>query len=757
MNALNQSTTSLDDTRREMLFKLLKERYIDQDVPDYYIKQEAEFYLNSLDSGKPITTLRPQVELTDALSINNEMEEFEIDIFTIFHQLNHVSQRINQHQKLNESIINDIQMRINKSHEQIEELGYLVRSQSAHSVFYETFLDYKSKEKDTSYYTDRDGRPFAPAYELTIDAYQDSLKLPVVNVENKLVNFAGVKIAEVNITKQIGSGFIRTKNPEHSIDKAIDTSMETYWNESILVDEPLEVNLGLDYYGVEFGATCELEVTFDYITKVNEITLTPFTEYPLEVVSILVYDNDNNEFPFELVSPTAIRRNIESTGVISYQFQDVVAKRIKLLINQQHYTKKDILVSTEDKTLIDAWLKEQDHIEVDEGKLFKPVEQDQHLMYPFWKYLQEYMKDKSIVDEIERYKDLDLTNKVHLSKYEYQYGLYNLAINSNEYFYEGVYVTKPLANTNVHIVQLEATEEHPILEELKIQVTSVEYYITDIEHPTDSDWNPILPTNTEFIYSERLFPEFRDGAYKADTRFGIQKLGAVKSNGEDMLAHDDYGNSGRVITIKNYNPSKIYTIDYRPLPTAYSVDFLEKYTNRFFSTERNAMVEEVSTRQFAEEFNSLEPGNLATLSYFPFWDRNLMNLVEKKEEEWNPTYLSNPYLPFKVRLILPDGEYVDQRTDRWDNAGTYITNKTDYHDLNRSLLEPFNGQNYQYRIEKNMIKFNTKFPEGTRIMVEYPYLTGPIRMKTIMRRNLHEVEGLTPFLHDYKLIFQSLL
>lgn len=120
MNALNQSTTSLDDTRREMLFRLLQERYVLQDVPDYYIKQEAEFYLNSLDSGKPITTLRPQVELTDALSINSEMEEFEIDIFTIFHQLNHVSQRINQHQKLNESIINDIQMRINKSHEQID-------------------------------------------------------------------------------------------------------------------------------------------------------------------------------------------------------------------------------------------------------------------------------------------------------------------------------------------------------------------------------------------------------------------------------------------------------------------------------------------------------------------------------------------------------------------------------------------------------------------------------------------------------------
>lgn len=756
MRNVNQSTTSTDETRRRMLTDLLKERYKHQDVPEHYIQEEVKFYLEGLDKGNPVMKLRPQEELTNATAVNDEMKEYEIDIHTIFHQLDHISQRINQHQKLNESIINDVQIRIDKTNEQVEELGYLVRSQSAHSVSFETFLDYKSKERSLDYYTDRDGTEFPPAYHLNIDAYQNSLKLPLVNTENKLINFAGAKLANIKIIKQLGSGFIRVKNPEHTIDKSIDTSMETYWNESILVDEPLEVSLGLDYYGLEFGATCELEVTFDYVTKVNEMTFTPFTEYPLEVVAIHVFDNDNDTHPFELVSPTHIRASVESTGVISYQFQDVVAKRIKIILNQQHYVKRDMLVSIDDKTLVDAWLVNQDHVEVS-NEMFNPVAQDHNFMYPFWQHLQEYMKNRNISDEILRYKDLDLSNKIHISKYEYQYGLYNLAINQNEYFHDGVHVTHALANTNVHIVQLETTEEHPILEELKIPVTSIEYYVTDTESPTKNDWAAILPTNVKSIQSERLFPTFIDGAYRATLRFGIDRLHGIRKNGEFMLAHSEFGTTGRVITLKNYDPTYVYTADYKPLPTAYRVDFLDKYTTRSFDVKKNRMVEIVDSKRKSEEFNGLEPGNMVTLAYFPFFDRNAMSSIESKDEDWNPTYLSNEFVPFKVRLILPDGQYIDQQRDQWDNKDIHIANRTDYHDLNRSLLEPFMGSNYQYRIERNKLKFNTVLPEGSRIMVEYPYLTGPIRLKIIMRRNLHEVEGLTPFLHDYKLVFQSLL
>lgn len=754
MKSIQQFTASIDDTRRKMLFNLLKERYKNQNVPEYFIEQEAEFYLSTIQEGKPILSLREQEELTNADFINQEMLEYEIDIHAVYQQLDHVGQRLSQHQKLNESILNDVRIRIQKVDERLEELGHLLRNDSTHSVFYETFLDYNSMEKDTKFYTDRDGTPFAPAYHLTLDAYQNSLKLPTLYTENKLVNFAGVKLAKINIIKQLGSGFIRTRNPEHDISKAIDTSMNTYWQESILVDEPIEVNLGLDYYGVDFGATCELEINFDYLSKVNEITLTPFTEYPVEVVSILVYTTDSDEErPFELVSPDAIRKNKETTDVISYQFQDVAAKRIKILLNQQHYVKQDLLINVDDKTLIDAWLKSQDHVEVSHTKLFRPIYQDQIEMHPQWMHMTQYLKEHNIVDEIQRYEDMDVNNKIHVSKYEYQYGMYNIAVNSNEYLHNGVFVTKPLINSNVHIATLEVDEEHPILEEIKMPVTSVEYYMCDVEDPQPSDWFPILPTNIKNVISERLYFTFKNENYQARTRFGVDFLYAIRKNGDPLLAHLDYKMSGRTVTILSYDPSSIYTADYRPLSDAYHVDFMKKYTITEFLPEENRNRQRIVPKRHVEAFTELQNGSQIELSHYPFVDKDQLN---QQDFTWNPTFLSNEYMPFKVRLQLPDGTYVDQQVDKWDEDTLFIINRTDYFDSNRSLLEPFTGSNYQYRLERNILRFNTKLPEGTRVHVEYPYLTGPIRLKTIMRRNLNEVGGLTPFLHEFKVGFQTL-
>lgn len=746
MKSLQQSTASLDETRRNVLYNLLKERYSDRDdITDEFILQEMNFYLEQMQKGTPILQPRKQEGLTDANKINEEMQEAEIDIYTIFSQLNHVSQRIDQHQKLNESILNDIKLKIRKTDEKLVAYNQVLTDLAAHAVVYETFLDYNSLEKDQKFYTDRDGTPIAPGYQLKLDVYKNALKLPVAYSENTLVNFSGLKIANIRITKQLGGGFIRTRNPEHTVDKAIDTSMETFWSESILTDAPLEVDLGLEYYGVNFGAVCELEVVFDYITRLNEITFTPFTEYPVEVVAIWSYSSDNeNEPPFEIVSPVASLKNQESTDIISYQFQDITCKRLKIVLNQKHYIKRDIVMELEEKTLVDAWLKAQGHVEIDENKIFKAVYRDQFEKNPNWFYLNEFLKKRDIIDEVQKFAVNRPPEKIQVSKYEYQYGLYNLAINRNEYHHMGIYVTKPMTHNNIHVVTLEAEEEHPTLTEIGLPVTNIEYYITDSENPGPDDWIPIMPRNIKEITSERLFFKFEDGKYKARTRFDVDKIIAVRRNGNKMLPSIDYETTGRTIIVHNYDLSSVYTLDYKPEGNAYAVDFLQRYT------DSDGVIH---TKTQIDQFTGLQKGNEVELKYYPFVDKERLN---RQPLDWNPTYLSNEYLPIKVRLILPDGQHIDQPADKYDTE-SILVNKTDYFNPNVSLLEPFTGDNYQYRVVNNKIKFNTSLPENTLVIVEYQYLTGPIRMKTIMRRNLHEMDGLTPFLHEYKVVFQSLL
>lgn len=742
---IQQSTTSLDTTRRSILLQIITDRYKGERVSQDFIDQQIDYFLQKLNQGLPALTPRPQSGMTDARKVDDELSEYEIDILSAYAQLEHVEAQIKQHQRLNESVLNDVRLKIRKADEKLEVYRHQMMDQSAHKVFFETFLDYNNVERNEKFYTERDGTLVTADKRLKIDVNRNALKLPVIQTENALVNFSGVKLANIEIKKQLGQGYITNQNPEHSVDKAIDTSYETFWNESILADEPLAVNLGLEYYGLDFGATCELEITFDFITRINEITLTPFTEYPLEVVAIHTYSSDDADEEFDLVSPQSYLKNQESTDVMSFQFQDIVCKKIVVILNQKHYVKRDMLIELGNKNLTDAWLRSQKQIELSADTIFKPVYIDQFMKTPNFFQLNKFLSKHEIEKEIDKFEESYVPVKRQVCKYEYQYGLYNLAINRNDYHFSGVYVTSPLATGNIHTATLEVKEEHRVLPEISIPVTSIEYYLTDSDSPTVEDWLPILPKNVKTIYSEYLpfrfdFEDMKE--YIAYTRFFAKEVLAVRRNGHKLIPHQDYELSGKLVTMYDYDPSAVYTIDYNPQPSAYQIDFLKRYTDGQGNTLGRTIV---------EQFDQLNKGSL-TLKWTPFVDKERLN---EQSIEWNPTYLANKYLPIKVRLVLPTGQQVEQPIDS-DEQGTMITNRTDYFNPNMSLLEPFTGENYQYRVVENEIHFNTELPEGTHVIVEYSYLTGPIRMKTIMRRNLHSAEGLTPFLHEYKAVFQSL-
>ncbi|WP_422661718.1 hypothetical protein ACK8P5_26715 (plasmid) [Paenibacillus sp. EC2-1] len=742
MSKIQQSTSPLRDTQEKVLRALITDRHKDDGATRDFIEQEIATIISAMDGGKPALTLRPQNGLTNATNINEEFMEYQIDINTLYDQLNHVSERVNQHQKLNDSVLNDISIKIRKVEEQLQEYDQLIRDRSAHGVFLETFIDSNSVEKDQKYYTDRDGTPIPPAYRATLDVHKNALKLPVLYKENAIVNFNGLKLANIKITKQLGGGFIRTRNPEQDIDKAFDTSLETFWNETILTDSPFEVDLGLEYYGINFGAVCELEINFDYISKINEITFTPFVNYPIEVVAVIAYTTDRNEESgFEIVSPSSALRSSESADIISFQFPEIVCKRLKIILNQRHYVKQDIIMDIEDKSLTDAWLQSQGHIDISADKIFKPVYQDKLEITPHWAYLSKFLEERDVVHEINKSSDDARLQRTQASKYEYQYGFSNIAVGRNEYHTTGVYVTTPLIKGNIHRASLETVEEHPALSQINLSVTNIEYYLTDKEDPGVNDWHPILPNNVSDIFSEPLFFILENGIYKAAARFAVKNIIAVRENGRPLTAGRDYTMIGRSINMMNYNLSSVYTIDYVPENSAYYVDFLNLYTR---SGKTHASTQ---TDQFENVRNEV------VLSRSPFVDKERLNA---QGLNYQPSYLSNEYLPMTVQVILPDGQRIEQPVAVGDDS-VGILNMTNYFQPKVSMLGAFSGENYQYRVIDNVVKFNTELPAGSIVTVRYSYLTGPIRMKAILRRNLHEMDGLTPFLNEYKVVFQSLI
>ncbi len=764
---MKNTQVSLSDTRKSILREIIQERYPNSVPNDYFVDSEIEYYEGQVNENLVMSPV-PQEGLTNADALNQEMNGLEIDLRTVFNRLNQTSSVIKTQRRNTESLINEINNSIVESNKKISEVGNEVRNIGSQSILFDDFTDYRNKEQDNKYYTERDGSLVAEAYQLSIHSVDDTLRLPLLNSENTLVNFTGLKMADLSLGKQVGGGLISHRNPVNGLDKAIDTSLETYWSETILTDEPFKVNLGKENYDLRFGASVELIVTYQRATEVNEISLMPFVNFPMEVKAILIYDNDRMENPYELVSPTAIHKSIEDKEVISYQFQKIIAKKIKILLNQQHYIRRDVSVNVHDKTLLDAWLFNQGILQTPAPYLFKPVYYDMSLKNPYWGYVQDFLKNKDLSNLMESYTHYNSNNMISTTKFEYQYGLYNLAVNFNEYAEKGVYVTKPLTNLNIQKIEIESDERHSLLENINANVTGIEYYVTEKAEPEAQDWLPILPKNVKTIESELLHIKFSKGLYEAETRFYIDKIIDVRRNGVKLDSQVDYKIVGKRVILHNYLSGYIYTIDYVPAASSYYIDFLDNMKRRVFNPKYNRNEEYVDGQKKTERIGLSEATNLVKLQHSPFWDRGRIALMEQdslynmttsalKISNWNPTYLNNEYLPIEIQLVLPDGETISQPVDESDNIAPLLVNKTDYHDLNRNLLEPFDGTNYQYRIERDEIRFNTVLPKGTRLIVGYTYLTGPIRVKIIMRRNIVDEVGMTPVLHNYSIALQSLI
>jgi hypothetical protein len=757
MNHFQQNGVDLYETQKQVLIEILQAKRAAGEIKsqeEYDV--ELQHLLSRLESGEPMMKIRKQEGQTNPQAFNETYQEISIDIMSAFTQLNKIDESMNKHQQLNQSIINNIKLSINKVTDDIARYESLVDSLTSDDLTFETFRDSNSFSSEEAYYTDRDGTALPLSYQVKLDMEREAVKLPTIVSQNVMIGPAGVHLAHIHIGKQLGGGLLRLHNPEHGIEKAIDTSFETFWSETILVDEPIRVPLNADYFHLHHGAVCELIISFDYLTQLNEISLQPFSEFPLDIVAIQYYETDDpTETAKTIVGPNE-KPMLRSRSVIdstSYQFDDVYAKRLRILLNQIHYIKTDFIYDKKESDQLALWYEskkevEPDSINVPSTYQFKALYRNKAEQNPLYPYFMSLLK--TLAMDIDSLEQTPTSLPRVMNKYAYSYGLYNIGVRKNEYQDKGIYVSKPLTIPGtVKAVTLEAKEEHPVLPTLDLRFTDIEYYITHKENPNPDEWFPIMPSNIHKIEAELVTLTFQNGNYQGHLRF-IPKAGTavvLRRNGipmQEILG--EYTVSGSTVTVFNYDVSAVYTAEYTPDKSAYTVDFLEKHT----------MSGIVQPNMKVEEFKGTNATGALLLRYYPFVDRAKLN---QQPAGWNPTFLSNAYLPLKVKLIQSTGFHIDQPFSPTDADTVVLVNKTNYFDPETTILDPFDltANNYQYKVVNNQIIFNTVLPETTRIIVEYPYLVGDIRLKAILRRNIQAFHGLTPVLTEYTMRYQRLL
>lgn len=114
------------------------------------------------------------------------------------------------------------------------------------------------------------------------------------------------------------------------------------------------------------GVLVKLVVTLDRPKPVSEISIAPFTKYPMEVVSIS-YEEDIETFHprKEIILdnqpmvgiPVLRPESPWSTESITFKFSEILARRFTIILRQPNYVKNTYLINEDDLNKKDLWEK----------------------------------------------------------------------------------------------------------------------------------------------------------------------------------------------------------------------------------------------------------------------------------------------------------------------------------------------------------------------------------------------------------------
>ena len=748
--------TSLDKIKEDMINKVINQltdiRYMTSTEKDIYKSK----LISNVQSKLLATTLRKQEGLTNADDYNQTAYELYLDILTTFDYINDLYSTINNHQTLNESIINTLYSSIASLNDKLDEYEAVIGTAGFPACFIEGFRTQNNQEPDASYYTERYGEVMPISTYVRFNPEQENITLNYTRQQNVMVYKSGVQLGEIGITKQYGAGFIKARNSEAKLENAIDTSMSTYWAETILADAEMKVvgegysnssELGQtnrSYYNLPRGAMCELCLTFESLTKINEIVLRPFGNFPIDIIAIrYALSDDEDDDTYDIVCPDNQRfewlNNTTISQEYAFHFPEITCKKLYILINQLHCIKDTYMISCNQMFKNELWFNatydESGDALMENTNVFAPLYLDRAAEDPVWRYV----NNKIVTNKNLDINDLLINNNnkyLPVTKYQYTYGFYNIAPNFVEFQKAGVYVSQEIeVDGLIDTIKLESEEEHYVTVD-GYTATDIEFYITTKKNPSYKDWKPICPVNKDYVHKELLQLDY-DYCYLrhpavcgniiTTDKEGNQQLEMVRPivYMNDIIMTEDadyilrYDKSGNVIAIEisNIDHFSLYTVSYQPVESSKELCLIEDDN----PIPSNSYEEIMGNGTGCYELQS-----------YPFYSKT------------NPDLTSS-----HVKIIDIQTNKIINQTSLADSPIQCVTNKQNPSESYKNFIA--NSNKIQYYTNGRYIYFNQPISKLQKIEINYPSFDNKVRVKAILRRNTKRDSWITPVLKKYKL------
>lgn len=511
---LDDFLITMPTTQRRKLMELLDMKQKEGVIRSTHeLQLELEKLLADIESreGGPTFKSRHQEGQILSAPYNSNMSEIAFDLATLFEASSTIDRLMSDNKQLSRSLLSSIKKSIYVLQSKVERYKLLMQNSDG-------FVDGIHEHFKAPEYMETDEKVLQSLRKDRFDKYLnvshsaenvgDALQLAGLETIDQLKASYGRRLARIKVNNRTGHS---SENPEHSIEMAIDGSLDTYWAESILVDQPVVQNIN-DLWTNDYsqfpkdGAICELEISLNGITTVSDIHFDPFSAHPLEIISIFGYETeDGTGKVHELISPNHMnvhQRSKKSVSQMTFQFPSVDVSKLLILIRQENYVKENYIVNKDEQQNMELWRKLSSSPELmddyknpnetiaefdkkneitgwsvyleklkawaestNEGGVLDAAKSAMETIRmgdyknPMLLKLQSIMpKKKGVV--IEENSDLSQSFTA-VNKLSYLYGAYNISVFGRKYQNESVFLTQPLPlSSNATHISLDTVEKH---------------------------------------------------------------------------------------------------------------------------------------------------------------------------------------------------------------------------------------------------------------------------------------------------------
>ena len=684
--------------------KEIKKSKISSDKKD----NKAEEIKSLLFSKEMVSSYPKEQDVMESSTVNKESERLRLDLMTAMNATDLVSKFLSGVSGNHGSFIKSIHTDIDILSDEIDSLEQSFRAKLNPIFYIDAFRSSSSFERNPLFYTERFGETVGELMKISYNKAEQTISLPET-VTLDALNGNDVVNAKVSIEKQTGGSFMKIKTTGADLKNVLDSSDESFWSETILSNEKIkEVSLS-DGYQTFNGAMCELKIELESVRRINQITLNPYGQFPVSLISILYTETDNpneekKEFTAGYLIPKFSNEAESNTPMFlekrtSFRFKDTTVKNIFVLFVQTHYTKESLVLSKDALLKTEIWDKARATSEkkvYEKQMIFLPLLEEDSSSLP--KAIGEKVNNLSIKDKSDIYSEalFEDDRSIAIEKYAYSYGFYEIRAEYKDYSNTGIYVSAPISGEgSIKEIQIESEEYHPKSEDEKQPIKSdVEYYIAHSEAPEEEDWLPIFPVNKSLVECE-LLQIANDSCplrFPAETIMGIYLNSRKLEEGLDYTLRVTNGKIKEVY-IPNYNFNGIYTAKYIP--------------------------SEESKKIFYGKDHPAEQGR------YIFTGKNVTS-------NKLPHYVNSRY---STDLTVTDTNTgVQIRQDRKElHCVTNVNNPSEsYQNFTK------NSNMLQYYIDRDTIYFNKSIGPEMTLTLDYKHEVSSARLKIIIRRNSYE-------------------